>query len=73
MRRLPETMEPDPWWGHISLDGMIPLISDGTPVFAEEESLTRVQGAHGLIDGVTTISRKDMAAKWASYESILFF
>lgn len=71
--RPTETVQPDPWWGHSALEGMAPLISDGTRVLVEEESLAHGQGDRSLLPGVTTISRADMASTWASYEAIVFF
>lgn len=73
VRHQQQSPETDPWWGHIPLEGMARIISDGTPVFVEEESLTHIRGEGGLHPGVTTISRNDMAATWASYEGIFFF
>ncbi len=73
VRQQPSAPVPDKWWGHIPLEGIGPIISDGTPVFVEEESLTHIRTEDGLLDGVTPISRRNMAATWSTYEGILFF
>lgn len=73
MRNSPKSLEPDKWWGYIPQAGLAPLISDGTQVFVEEESLTLLQGTQDLLHGVEVISRDNMASKWGTYSGILFF
>lgn len=66
-------IDQDAWWGHAVSSGFEMLLAEGCSVFVESESLSELPGPSPLRAGVVSEPRARLAARWADYDSILFF